>query len=117
MEVTRQILNVFGGASGLRVNYRKPTATPIRGGDGDEDGIRENLGYEIANFPIRYLGLQLALRPLTKAEWQPMINQVTNYIPAWQCGLIRGKTYPCKISNVGSCSSSTVSGRGNSLGT
>jgi hypothetical protein len=46
------------------------------------------LGCELAAFPIRYLGLQLALRPLTKAEWQPLLDQVTKSVPGWQRGLI-----------------------------
>jgi hypothetical protein len=43
----------------------------------------------LARFPIKYLGLQLALIPLTKAEWQPMLDQVIKCVPAWQRGLIQ----------------------------
>jgi hypothetical protein len=65
----KEILGIFGEASGLRINYRKTTATLIRGQPEDGDRVKELLNCEIARFPIRYLGLQLALRPLTKAEW------------------------------------------------
>jgi hypothetical protein len=50
--------------------------------------VKELLNCNIARFPIRYLGLQLALRPLTKAEWQPILDKAVNFIPAWQRGLI-----------------------------
>jgi hypothetical protein len=65
--VVKDILRIFGKASGLHVNYRKTNATLIRANDQDEEIIRETLRCDLASFPIRYLGLQLALRPLTKA--------------------------------------------------
>jgi hypothetical protein len=85
----KQILSIFGEASGLTVNFRKTSATLIRGTQEDEERTTRILGCELARFPIRYLGLQLALRPLTKAEWQPMLDQVTKCVPSWQRGLIR----------------------------
>jgi hypothetical protein len=57
---------VFGEASGLCVNYRKTSATLIREQDGDVVRVAETLGCEVVGFPIKYLGMQLALRPLTK---------------------------------------------------
>jgi hypothetical protein len=63
----KEVLNIFGQASGLHVNYQKTTATLIRVEGGDEQIITEVLGCDLASFPIRYLGTQLALRPLTKA--------------------------------------------------
>jgi hypothetical protein len=88
-EATKAILQVFGEASGLRVNYRKTSATLIREQEGDADRVVETLGCEVVGFPIRYLGMQLALRPLTKAEWQPLIDQVIHCVPAWQRGMIQ----------------------------
>jgi hypothetical protein len=38
----------------------------------------------LKNFPMWYLGLQLALRPLTKAERQPMLDSVAAFMPALQ---------------------------------
>jgi hypothetical protein len=42
----------------------------------------------MAEFLIKYLGLQLALKPLTKAQWQPMIDAAIKITPAWQRGLM-----------------------------
>jgi hypothetical protein len=66
---TKDILRIFGGASGLKVNYSKTTATLIRGSEDLEERVKTCLGCNIAKFPIKYLGLPLALRPLTRAEW------------------------------------------------
>jgi hypothetical protein len=41
----------------MHVNYRKTSATLIRGEDGDADRVREVLSCEIKGFPIRYLGM------------------------------------------------------------
>jgi hypothetical protein len=49
------------------------------------------LGCPLGNFPIKYLGLQLALRPLTKAQWQPALDKIINFMPAWQRGMIAQK--------------------------
>jgi hypothetical protein len=76
-------LNLFGEVSGLKVNYRKTTATIIRGSEEDELRVAAILGCEIASFPIKYLGLQSSLRPLTKAEWQPSLDKALHYVPTW----------------------------------
>jgi hypothetical protein len=84
----KEILRIFRGASGLRVNYIKTTATLIRGNDELEERVKEIMGCNIAKFPIKYLGLQLALRPLTRSEWQPLLDGVSHFIPPWQRGMI-----------------------------
>ncbi|KAM0890036.1 hypothetical protein ACQ4PT_027328 [Festuca glaucescens] len=85
----KHILSLFGEASGLHVNFSKTTATLIRGTHEEEERTARILGCELATFPIRYLGLQLALWPLTKAEWQSLLDQVIKCVPAWQRGLVR----------------------------
>ncbi|KAM0890566.1 hypothetical protein ACQ4PT_026958 [Festuca glaucescens] len=89
LRAVSHMLSLFGEASGLRVNFRKTTATLIRGTHEEEERTTRILGCELARFPIRYLGLQLALRPLSKTEWQPLLDQVIKCVPAWQRGLIR----------------------------
>jgi hypothetical protein len=80
----REMLRVFGHASGLHVNYGKSSATVIRGDEQDEQRTAEILGCPMVQFPIKYLGLQLALRPLTKAQWQPSLDRIIDFLPAWQ---------------------------------
>ncbi|KAM0899969.1 hypothetical protein ACQ4PT_020948 [Festuca glaucescens] len=86
--MVRELLKIFGEASGLQVNYRKTAATLIRGGELERDKVSTILQCQLTEFPIRYLGLQLALNPLTRAQWQPMIDASTRIAPAWQHGLI-----------------------------
>ena len=84
----REILGVFGGASGLRMNFQNTTATLIRGTTEDEARVGDVLNCRVTRFPITYLGLQLALRPLTKSEWQPMLDRAIAFVPPWQRGMI-----------------------------
>jgi hypothetical protein len=84
----REVLALFGEASGLCVNYHKTSATLIRGTVRDKALVGNLLHCSISEFPIRYLGLQLALRPLTKAQWQPLLDAATHIVPAWQRSLI-----------------------------
>jgi hypothetical protein len=53
----REILGIFGEASRLKVNYRKTTATLIREQVGSAELVQQILGYVLAQFPIKYLGL------------------------------------------------------------
>ena len=89
MAVVRAILKVFGEASGLKVNFRKSTAVLIRGSEEDTVRVAGMLQCDIFEFPCRYLGLQLAIKSLTHAEWQPMLDKVRHFMPAWQRGLIQ----------------------------
>ena len=79
----KELLAIFGRASGLQVNYRKTSATLIRAGDRERELVARVLECPIMEFPIRYLGLQLALKPLTRNQWQPMLEAATKITPAW----------------------------------
>lgn len=81
---------MFGEASGLRINYTKSSAIVTRGDhcDRDEERIAPILQRSIGAFPCKYLGLQLAILSLTKAEWQPTLDSIRACAPAWQRGLI-----------------------------
>jgi hypothetical protein len=88
LTAVRDLLAVFGRASGLHVNFHKSSATVIRGDEQDEARAVGILGCPTVKFPIRYLGLQHAIRPLTKAQWQPALDRIIDFLPAWQRGLI-----------------------------
>jgi hypothetical protein len=84
----REMLALFGEASCLQANYRKTSATLIRAGEHEEGMVTTLLQCAVTPFPIKYLGLQLALRPLTKAQWQPMLDAAVRIVPSWQQGMI-----------------------------
>jgi hypothetical protein len=88
--VTRQILRVFGEASGLITNLEKTEFFPIRCQHlnmGDILGRDQN----VAAFPCYYLGLPLHFRKLPKSVIQPMVQKIGNKLPWWKRGLM---SYP-----------------------
>jgi hypothetical protein len=84
----KELLEVFGAASGLIINYNKTSATLIRGAIDDSERVASLLHCTISTFPIKYLGLQLSLGPLTRAQWQPVLDSATSIVSAWQKSLI-----------------------------
>jgi hypothetical protein len=86
--VVRTILRMFGEASGLQVNYAKSNAIVIRGDAMDSIRVKHVLECELGAFPCKYLGLQLASGHITKAGWQPVLDQVLASMPAWWRGLL-----------------------------
>lgn len=79
--VVKEILCIFGQATGLQTNLAKCSITPIFRGDEDMDDIVAILGCQVANFPIRYLGLPLSTRPIPKQHYQAMVEAVARKLP------------------------------------
>ncbi|KAE8781679.1 hypothetical protein D1007_45073 [Hordeum vulgare] len=86
MSFVRNALHIFGEASGLKVNYAKSSAILIRGDEQDQLRVADVLQCQAGEFPCRYLGLQLAIRQLTRAQWQPLLDQAKRFVPTWQRG-------------------------------
>ena len=65
----KEILAIFGVASGLKVNYSKSAAILIRAENEDEELVKSVLLWRIDTFPCKYLGLKLSIRQLKRSEW------------------------------------------------
>lgn len=72
----KEILNVFGQASGLKTNLAKCSITPIFGGEDTLNDIVSILGCQVQPFPIRYLGLPLSTKKIAKAEVHSIVEAV-----------------------------------------
>ena len=84
-----QILELFGGASGLRCNLMKSSASPIRCDGIDLQPILQVLGCPLKTFQIQYLGLPLSVGHLTKAEIQPLVDRLARHVPSWKASLLQ----------------------------
>jgi hypothetical protein len=84
----REILNLFGRSSGLRVNFTKSSATPLRCNPEETALIMEQLGCPLANLPITYLGIPLTIRRPTAAQLQPIVDNIAGRLPVWKAGLM-----------------------------
>jgi hypothetical protein len=66
INITLDILHLFGEASGLCTNVQKSSVYPIRCDDQDLAVLHDLLPCEVATFPCRYLGLPLAIKKVTR---------------------------------------------------
>jgi hypothetical protein len=83
LQMARCIFNLFDGASGLGCNLSKCQLAPIRC---TEEQVRlaiEVFPCSVVDFPVRYLGIPLAVSRLPKSVWQPMIDKVADKLPTW----------------------------------
>ena len=77
----KEILRIFGEASGLQTNLAKCSITPIFGGEDNLHELVTILGCQVEPFPIRYLGLPLSTKRLPKAHLQSMAEAVARKLP------------------------------------
>lgn len=88
MNLTTQILEVFGEASGLRTNFQKSCAIPIRCEEYDTTAISSSLTCSLAEFPCIYLGLPISDRKLRKGDLMPWVEKIGDKLPGWKARLM-----------------------------
>jgi len=86
--LTRVILDIFAGASGLKTNLSKCTISPIQCNLEATVALLCHFPGKIAPFPIQYLGIPLGLTKLSKSTLQPLVDKVANRLPAWKANLL-----------------------------
>jgi hypothetical protein len=77
----KEILRVFGEATGLMTNMSKCSITPIFGGEDALQEIISILGCQVQDFPIRYLGLPLSTKRIPRAEVHSVVEAVARKLP------------------------------------
>lgn len=88
LEAVKEILHLFGRASGLNVNFAKSSASPLRCSQEMATPILAQLGCPVVDLPITYLGIPLTLRRPTVAQLQPVIDKIAGRLPTWKAGLM-----------------------------
>jgi hypothetical protein len=88
INITLDILHLFGEASGLCTNVQKSSVYPIRCDDQDLAVLHDLLLCEVADFPCRYLGLPLAIKKVTRDQIQPIIDKIANKLAGWKADLL-----------------------------
>ena len=88
LDICKNILEMFGEASGLRINMGKSVALPIRCNDQEAGTVCHRLGCPRGAFPIKYLGLPLTLRKQSAAQMQFLVDQMANCLPKWKAALM-----------------------------
>lgn len=78
----KEVLRIFGDASGLRINLSKCSITLIYGDEDSLPQLQEILGCQRAEFPITYLGLLLSTNKIPKVRIQSTVDAVARRLPA-----------------------------------
>jgi hypothetical protein len=84
----KEILRIFGAASGLVTNIQKSSITPIRCQEQDLEVVQDSLPCSMVNFPCKYLGLPLSVRKLLKSKFLLLIEKIADYLPGWKATLM-----------------------------
>ena len=84
INVTMDILHLFGEATGLKTNMQKSNVLPIRCEENELATVQSQLQCGVAEFPCKYLGLPLTLKKLTKEQVQPIIDRIADQLPGWK---------------------------------
>jgi hypothetical protein len=77
-ETNKDLLQLFGVASGLHTNILKSSATPIQCNEEERGIIAQHLLCPVKNFPIPYLGVPLSIWKLRVQDLQPLIDNLHN---------------------------------------
>lgn len=77
------ILNNFGEVTGLKTSLLKTSVTPISCGDIDLEDTLSGLPMVCTSFPIKYLGLPLAMKRLRKIIFRSLVEKATSKVSGW----------------------------------
>jgi len=66
--VIKEVLHIFGQASGLFTNMEKCVATPIQCSPNQTELFVSRFDCQMADFPCRYLGIPLSVHKLRRSE-------------------------------------------------
>ena len=88
IEITLDILQLFGTASGLTTNLQKSSVLPIQCSEDDKVFLQESLPCQISEFPCKYLGVPLSPHKLTKAQAMSIVERVVDRLPSWKADLL-----------------------------
>jgi hypothetical protein len=88
LATVKGLLECFGGTSGLRVNYSKSTAAPIRCSEEVANNVAANFQCPVRSLPCTYLGLPLSLKKLRKADLQLVLDKLAGKLSFWKAKLL-----------------------------
>jgi hypothetical protein len=84
MIALKEILDMFGQATGLRSNLQKVEVFPISCQDLHLEDILEGFSAPVKSFPCQYLGLPLHLRKFRRVDFIPLLDKVGGKLSGWK---------------------------------
>jgi len=88
LQITKNILQVFEKASGLRTNLQKSCVIPIQCDDEIVEVVNNTLQCTTTSFPTTYLGLPVSDKKLRRCDLLIWIEKIANKLPGWKAPLL-----------------------------
>lgn len=86
--MVRGVLQLFGRASGLSVNFAKSSDTLLHCDPNEAAPVVQLLECPIVDLPLTYLAIPLTVRRPTATQLQPLVDTVRGQLPSWKAGLM-----------------------------
>ena len=80
---TLTVFDDFAAKSGLRINVAKSSVFSAGRGKQVLDGAATALGLSISTLPIKYLGLPLTTKIMSRGDYQPLTTKIRNRLLSW----------------------------------
>ena len=80
---TLQVFDDFATMSGLRINVAKSTVFSAGRGKQVLDSAAATFSLSISALPIKYLGLPLTTKIMTRSDYEPLIAKIRNRLLSW----------------------------------
>jgi hypothetical protein len=78
------IMKIFGKISGLKINLQKSEMLITSSSREQVESLAGILQCKASAFPLRFLGLPLSDRPLSKQQYQDLIDSIQKSLPGWK---------------------------------
>lgn len=88
MSLSMDIVDRFGGASGLYTNLQKNCVIPILCEETQVELVGQTLPCTAAEFPCTYLGLLISDKKFRKSDLLVWVDKIGNKLPGWQASLM-----------------------------
>jgi hypothetical protein len=88
LRVVRNILGLFGEASGLHTNFAKCSVSPIACSEEEANSAAATMECQLAPSPVNYLGIPLSIRRLPGEAYQPVVDQLADKFPTWKASMM-----------------------------
>lgn len=98
----KEVLRIFGEATGLITNINKSSVTPIRC-DPQKVAVVTDvdvLPCKVTQFPCKYLGMPLSVKKLAKNDFYPLIDAIADRLPGWKAVVIHPASRATLIKSV-----------------
>jgi hypothetical protein len=84
----RGVLDCFGEASGLKVNFGKSSVASIQCSEAAVALVRDTLSCQVMPLPCTYLGLPLSIRKLRKSDLHHVLDKLVTKLSLWKARLM-----------------------------